>query len=120
MNVTKQPTVHLSSFLKKHINKEDLATKGNALTQLVHGKAKEIMAACEGILDSSELQAALEKGLPARDRSLGSFTQVLCRLAVLLPFPFTPLLARTLSGHCRTQTGSPACGLSGLHRARPL
>ena len=68
MNAVKQPTVHLSCFLKKSLKRDELEQKGNALTQLVHGKASEIMSEYEKILDSLDLSRTLAKALPARDK----------------------------------------------------
>ena len=85
MNITKQATVHLSAFLKKTIPKDQLAIEGNALAQLVNGKASELMLEYENSLDSAELKAALHKSLPsAKDKSLVS--ECLARVWVLLIF----------------------------------
>ena len=68
MNVVKQPTVHLSCFLKKSLTRDELERTGNALAQLVHGKASEIMTEYENIVDSLDLSRVLAKALPARDK----------------------------------------------------
>ena len=72
MNCVKQPAVHLSSFLKKLCDKQQLTLHGNALTQLVHFKAEELMLECEGLVDSSALRFVLEHSdLNSKDQILG-------------------------------------------------
>ena len=71
MNCVKQPTVHLSSFLKSHHAKDEVTLCGNALTQLVHVKAQELFAECESTIESPALLAALTPDLPEEDRTLG-------------------------------------------------
>ena len=73
MNCVKQPTVHLSSFLKKSFDKRTVTLCGNALTQLVHYKAQDFMTECEALIESRELvSACLSPELPETDRIFGS------------------------------------------------
>ena len=70
MSIVKQPTVHLSAFLKKIVDQASLALHGNQLAQLTNGKATHILAEHEALLDSPALQSALGKALPAKDKLL--------------------------------------------------
>eukprot|EP00439_Symbiodinium_sp_Y106_P065267 s4518_g10.t1 len=73
MNCVKQPTVHLSSFLKKSFDKQTVTSCGNALTQLVHYKAQELMTECESVIESGELSSAFSSAeLDETERILGS------------------------------------------------
>ena len=73
MNCVKQPTVHLSSFLKKSFDKQTVTSCGNALTQLVHYKAQELMTECESVIESGELSSASSSAeLDETERILGS------------------------------------------------
>ena len=73
MSSCKQPTVHFSAFLKKHFPDDFIAKHGNALTQLVHGRAQEFMNEFEQLLDSADLRSTLDRALqrlPAGESSL--------------------------------------------------
>lgn len=83
MNLTKQPTVHLSSFLKQKIDKATLAKRGNALCQLVHFKASSLMTEYESVLDCAALRACLDQSLPAKDKSLRLFSKSLIRVCLV-------------------------------------
>ena len=63
MNSCKQPTVHFSAFLKKHFPDEFVAKHGNALAQLVHGRAQDFMNEFEQILDRADLRNTLDRAL---------------------------------------------------------
>ena len=72
MNCVKQPTVHLSSFLKTSFDKQTMTSCGNALTQLVHFKAQELLRECESLIESRELSSAFSSTeLDETDRILG-------------------------------------------------
>ena len=74
MNCCKQPTVHFSAFLKKRCATDFVAKHGNALTQLVHGRAQDFMCEFEQILDNPDLAKILDRAvrmLPAEESSFG-------------------------------------------------
>ena len=101
MNCVKQPAVHLSSFVKKNLDKKTLTVRGNALTQLVHGKAQDLLQECERTLDCVVLHQALDSA--QSDRILdGEYV--------------------SHSGHVFLRAGvdqsrHPACSLGGLASA---
>ena len=74
MNHAKQPTVHLSAFLKKQHSQEHVRKHGNTLTQLVHHMAEQLMQEFEQVLDNQELATALCRAaqqLPDVETNLG-------------------------------------------------
>ena len=73
MKVCKQPTVHMSAFLKTRFDDRSLAQHGNALARLVHGRAQGFLTEYEQALDSPALSRALERArgvLPDKETRL--------------------------------------------------